>query len=210
MLSTSKKSWLSTITVSYLFAVCIITFALNKQKNKQHNSKKQKNLANKQISQILVEVNVLLASRHNMVCSYSKEEESLEPFLYQFFIKLSSICILGLSWITLSCMLTFLKFTFWLSISPSQSKICGDILILTDRPTTRHFMTTSFNRRGFLFTLSTFLSSIQIKEEIAGLILHRCWHKLKTANQRIYFALNQEKTKEQLQMMVHILKFWMI
>ena len=139
MLSTSKKSWLSRTTVSYLFAVCIITFALNKQKNKQHNSKKQKNLANKQISQILVEVNVLLASRHNMVCSYSKEEESLEPFLYQFFIKLSSICILGLSWITLSCMLTFLKFTFWLSISPSQSKICGDILILTDRRTTRHF-----------------------------------------------------------------------
>lgn len=36
-------------------------------------------------------------------------------------------------------MLTFLKFTFWLSISPSQSKICGDILILTDRRTTRHF-----------------------------------------------------------------------
>ena len=83
--------------MSYLFAGCIITFALNKQKNKQHNSKKQKNLANKQISQILVEVNVLLASRHNMECSYSKEEESLEPFLYQFFIKLSSICIPGLS-----------------------------------------------------------------------------------------------------------------
>ena len=70
---------------------------IEQAKNKQHNSKKQKNLANKQISQILVEVNVLLASRHNMECSYSKEEESLESFLYQFFIKLSSICIPGLS-----------------------------------------------------------------------------------------------------------------
>lgn len=70
---------------------------IEQTKNKQHNSKKQKNLANKQISQILVEVNVLLASRHNMICRYSKEEESLEPFLYQFFIKLSSICIPGLS-----------------------------------------------------------------------------------------------------------------
>lgn len=70
---------------------------IEQKKNKQHNSKKQKNLANKQISQILVEVNVLLASRHNMVCRYSKEEENLEPFLYQFFIKLSSICIPGLS-----------------------------------------------------------------------------------------------------------------
>ena len=86
-------------TVGYLFAGCIITFALNKQKTKQHNSKKQKNLANKQISQILVKVNVLLAEvnilvitwylvtqKKKNVWSFINFSLSFHPFVFLYFI----------------------------------------------------------------------------------------------------------------------------